>query len=392
MKILIIPSWYPTEKNRMTGSFFQEQAALLQANGYDVKILLGRVLTYGPVNYLRSKFTSTAKVRLNKSFLIQGPEALSFSVIQQRSWDEKRKYLNLFSSYDAAFSGLVKEGWIPDLIHAQCAVDAGIIADHLSSRTKIPYVLIEHQVFSPGTQSAYKQELIIHAFQQAKRVGAVSNYQRKRVLENPIKCDPVVVWNLVDESRFRIAPARASSKFRILTVSYPDPIKDMDTFFKSMAAFCKLSSDEMEIVVVGNSSFQDLGMANSSSFESLAKKYNVHKLCTFIPYLSREGISYIMNTADVFVSTSIAETFGLSVREAMLCGVPVIVTKSGGVEDTVNEKTGILVSVGDHQAIAEALLKIKNKALKFDPVYIRDFVISQCGKKAFINHMQNFYS
>lgn len=396
MKVLIIPSWYPNRKNNLVGSFFQEQASLLAANGYDVKILYGNIVNLSTLNYLQKKIMKLIfpkKTILQNDYLIQGPQAFSFPIYQFSDWwNEQDKNKEMCCSYVNAFSELLESGWKPDLIHAQCTVDAGIVSNHLSKLFKIPFVIIEHQIFLLNHYSKYKQTLIINALQCASKVGAVSNHQKRSILMNSIKCNPFVIWNLVDEDKFKIVPEKTNLKFRILTVTYPSFIKDMDTFFKSIEIFCQVFKDNIEVVVIGNNSFEDLDNANTFVFESLAKKYNVFSKCILIPSLPRIEIAKILNTADVFVSTSIAETFGVAVREAMLCGLPIIATKSGGVEDSINEKTGIRVNIGDFKAIAEALVKIKNQDIKFDANYIRNYVISQCGKTSFLNVMNNFYS
>jgi len=395
-KILIIPSWYPNIKNFTVGSFFQEQALLLSRNGYDVKILFGNIETKSTMNYLKIKLKKIIfpkKTMLQSDYLIQEPQALSFSILKFSDWwTEKEENDVVCSSYANAFFEIVESGWKPDLIHAQCTVDAGIVANHLSSLYKIPFVIIEHQVFLLNNYSKFKQTLIRNSLQSAKKVGAVSNHQKRCILMNSIKCNPYIIWNFVDEDKFKIIQVKSVSKFRILTISYPSFIKDMDTFFKSIERFCQICNDDIEVIIIGNNSFDNLGNANTIVFESLAKKHNIYSKCTLKPYMRRNEISEILNTADVFISTSIAETFGVAVREAMLSGIPVIATKSGGVEDSINKETGILVEIGDYQAIADALIKIKNGELKFDSENIRNFSISQCGKSVFLKKMINFYS
>ncbi len=62
---------------------------------------------------------------------------------------------------------------------------------------------------------------------------------------------------------------------------------------------------------------------------------------------------------DVLILPSYAETFGMSLVEAMGFGIPVISTFSGGISDVVeNGKTGILVQAGDIPALTQALEKI----------------------------------
>lgn len=394
-KILIIPSWYPNINNNLIGSFFQEQALLLSSNGYEVKILYGNIVTIGTVHFLKNKFKkikSSKKYILHNDYLIQDPQALSFSILQLCKWSEEEKHKAMCSEYVDAYKELLESGWKPDLIHAQCTVDAGIIAEHLNKLFNIPFVIIEHQVFLLNNYSKFKQSLIINSLQRANKVGAVSNHQKRCILMNSIKCNPLILMNFVNEEEFKILPAKSNSKFRILTISYPSFIKDMETFFKSISSFCKMCSVDIEVIVIGNNSFDNLNNANTVVFESFAKKYDITSYCLFIPFLPRNEISKILNSANVFVSTSIAETFGVAVREAMLCGIPVIATKSGGVEDSINEKTGVKVDIGDYQAIADALFEIKNGKLEFDSAYIRKFAITQCGKAVFLNKMNLFYS
>lgn len=394
-RILIIPSWYPNTSNYLVGSFFREQAALLLENGYDVKILYGNIISNRAIGYFKNKFKniiSSHKSLLKTDYLIQEPNAFSFKIYQLVSSTEEEKHKLVCRSYMRAFSEILAKGWKPDIIHAQCSVDGGIIAYHLSHKFNIPFIIIEHQVFLLSQYSRFKQILIKDSFEHALKVGAVSNHQKRCILMHSIKCNPLVIWNYIDENQFQIAPIKSHSKFRIITISYPSFIKDMETFFKSIEAFSQLCTDDFEIVIIGNNSFDNLNNANTNVFENMAKKYNVFSRCNFISYLPRIEIAKILNTANVFISTSIAETFGVAVREAMYCGIPVIATRSGGVEDSINPKTGILVNLGDYDAIAHSIISIKNKDIEFDADYIRSFAISQCGKQSFLSEMKKIYS
>lgn len=394
-KVLIIPSWYPNVKNDIIGSFFQEQASFLTDNGYDIKVLYGNIKEVNYINFFKLKINSfffPKKTVLKKDFLIQGPEAFSFSIMKFFKWNEKKIHNEFCREYSKAFLELLATGWKPDLIHAQCTVDGGIIANNLSEVFKIPYLITEHQVFLLNYYSKFKQQLIRKSLQDASKVGAVSNHQKRCILMNSIECDPYIIWNFIDEEKIIKISNKSNLKFRVVTISYPSFIKDMDTFFKSIEHFCKITDFDIEVVVIGNNSFDNLANANTTVFENLARKYNVYSKCVFVPFLPRDEVFATLTTANVFISTSIAETFGVAVREAMLCGVPVVVTKSGGVEDAVNEKTGVKVDIGDYEAIANALLKIRNSTLNFDSNYLRDFTISQCGRASFLSKMDSFYA
>lgn len=76
-------------------------------------------------------------------------------------------------------------------------------------------------------------------------------------------------------------------------------------------------------------------------------KYPVEGIA--VPYVAEEKqLALYYAAADVFVSTSLSESFGLTVCEAQACGTPTVAFAVGGIMEIVeHEKTGYLVNVGD---------------------------------------------
>jgi glycosyltransferase involved in cell wall biosynthesis len=63
------------------------------------------------------------------------------------------------------------------------------------------------------------------------------------------------------------------------------------------------------------------------------------------------------HAADILINPSLSESFGMTVVEAMACGKPVIATRVGGMQETVQHgKNGLLVRPGDATDLAEAIL------------------------------------
>jgi glycosyltransferase involved in cell wall biosynthesis len=63
---------------------------------------------------------------------------------------------------------------------------------------------------------------------------------------------------------------------------------------------------------------------------------------------------------DVFVSASLMETYGLTLIEAMSCGVPVVAFRTGGVPEAVPDEGGILCELHDAAAFKAAIQKLRN--------------------------------
>ena len=147
----------------------------------------------------------------------------------------------------------------------------------------------------------------------------------------------------------------------------------------------------MEVNVVGLSCLDELTKMKGIDENFISKYDKLHQILKFHSWLDRDKIAALHQKSAVFVSTSIDEPYGVALREAMLCGVPVISTRSGGPEDTIREDIGVLVEIGDIENIAVNLQAIYEGNLSFNPKQLRDYVISQSSCKAFLRRMEEFY-
>ncbi len=88
----------------------------------------------------------------------------------------------------------------------------------------------------------------------------------------------------------------------------------------------------------------------------LSRTLGIERHVTFLGL--RSAIARILNNLDVFVLTSRTEGFSIACIEAMACGIPVVATRSGGPEEILEGEAGLLVPVGDPDAIAGAIERI----------------------------------
>ncbi len=69
----------------------------------------------------------------------------------------------------------------------------------------------------------------------------------------------------------------------------------------------------------------------------------------------------LYSAADVYLFPTLAETFGMTIVEAMSCGLPVVTFETGGVPEIVeNEESGFVVEYKNGEKLVEALEKLLN--------------------------------
>src|SRR3989304_424560 len=91
---------------------------------------------------------------------------------------------------------------------------------------------------------------------------------------------------------------------------------------------------------------------------------------------ARENMPAVYNALDIVCSSSYSEGFGLTVAEAMGCGVPCVVTDVGDSARIVGEE-GIVVPPGDPLKLADGLKTMLLKLHDIKPQLLRERIISR---------------
>src|SRR5207249_9837018 len=95
----------------------------------------------------------------------------------------------------------------------------------------------------------------------------------------------------------------------------------------------------------------------------LVWEYGLKRFVEYIPRLNTEELVRLYNSAQIVVSPSLYEGFGLPAAEAMACGTPVIATTAGAFPEFIDDgRMGILGAPGDAGALASAIASLLNDA------------------------------
>lgn len=95
----------------------------------------------------------------------------------------------------------------------------------------------------------------------------------------------------------------------------------------------------------------------------------------FLGKLPHEDLPAYYGLADIFVHPAVwQEPFGMTLTEAMGCGLPVVSTRSGGIpEIVVDGETGLLARSGDPETLADAILDLAANPLRRSEMGKRGF-------------------
>ena len=93
-----------------------------------------------------------------------------------------------------------------------------------------------------------------------------------------------------------------------------------------------------------------------SAMEALARELNIDKQVHFLGY--RKDIPTLIQAADAVLLVSQQEGLPRSIMEAMCLNTPVIGTNIRGTQDLLSDGCGLLVELGNTDALAEAMIRV----------------------------------
>lgn len=379
-KVLFVPSWFPNHDDPISGIFIQEQAAALSKE-FDVRILIPGMAAWRnvmkPNAADRSVKESRAGLTVHREFarplIPHGSESVDYQTFARAT--------------EKGFKKLVAEWGRPDVIHAHVVLPAGWSAWRLAQRQRIPIVLTEHSSpFSMHLGTELSRQLVRETLGHVNRVIAISPALAKQLLDfyPGLKID--VIGESVRTDFFvpaEVQPKRRNGK-RFFVAARLAEQKGLDHLIKAVHLLRKKGLNSFELVIGGDG-------PDRAKLEDLAKSLGVVQNCRFLGALNREQVKEEMQSCDVFVLSSLHETFGVVVGEAMACGKPVISTRCGGPEFVVTEETGVLVDLAKPEALADAMADFISDRVSFNSQTVRSSVVNRFSPEVFARKVSAIY-
>jgi glycosyltransferase involved in cell wall biosynthesis len=217
--------------------------------------------------------------------------------------------------------------------------------------------IVHHPLALEGGREAQPWETLAQAERRAlscaRRVIATSAVTaRTLAAEYGVRADRLVVA----QPGFDRQPASVGSAhgqpFQLLAIGSVIPRKDYGTL---VAALAGLRDHAWRLTIVGSTE-RDPGYvaALRAQIAAAGLADRVH----LAGETHDAALDTLWDAADLFVSSSIHEGFGMALGEAITHGLPVVTTAAGAVADWVDRRAAVVVGVGDAEALRAALARV----------------------------------
>jgi len=214
---------------------------------------------------------------------------------------------------------------------------------------------------------------IPRSLRMAKKIVAVSQFTKDEIIDYYGIAEEkiVVAYNAVDpfissqvysqEEQFKIREKYKLQEKYILHVGTLQPRKNIPFLLESFAELQKRIPD-VALCLTGNKNSYHF----DTKIEQVIQEKHIAKSIQFLGYVEKEDLPYIIDGAQVLVSTSLYEGFGVPLLEAMSRNVPVIASDIDAHKEVV-EKNALLVAPGDIATLTNSLYSVlTNQDLRND--------------------------
>jgi glycosyltransferase involved in cell wall biosynthesis len=149
--------------------------------------------------------------------------------------------------------------------------------------------------------------------------------------------------------RAPLARGSRSGVLELLTVATLNPGKGHELLLEALSG---VEGPEWRLTCAGSLTRHP---ATAAHVRAVAARLQLEERVVFAGDLDRDALAACYDRADIAVLATQQETYGMAVAEALSHGLPVVATFTGAIPELVGDEAGLLVPVGDRDALTQAL-------------------------------------
>ena len=348
MRVVMVAHSFPRSEGDVAGAFLGRLAQALAARGHAVTAIAPAdrgergAPTLGRVAVRRVRYAAASR------------ETLAYQGTMHRAAATNPLAALAFVGLIRALAAAVGEecrGAPVDVVHAHWWVPGGVAAA-LAARRGRPFIVTLH-----GTDVALSRRLpggrwlMGAVLRRAAAVTAVSSALAEsaaHALGRDPREIPLTPMPLAPVSAQPAAPGGRHGAVFVGRLTRQKRVGDL------LEALAILGSrgQRLELTIVGDG-------PERSVLERRAAADDLAGRVTFTGAVAPEAVASHLASKRLLVLPSVDEGLGLVVAEALVAGVPVVATRSGGIPDLMTEReAGEMVPPGDPAALAEAMSRV----------------------------------
>jgi len=277
-----------------------------------------------------------------------------------------------------------------DIINTHFVLPSGPVGDMLARYGNIPNVLSVHggDVYDPSKWTSPHRHRLLRAWirRLLRRAECVVG-QSRNTLDNMRKYYAPEVEGIRIPLGIRRPPIEAGSRQQygfgerdilLVTVGRLVARKAVDQLIGMMA---RITPADVHLLVLGTGPL-------APALQEQARQLGQDKRVQFLGYIDEGEKFRILRLADIFVSTTQHEGFGLVFLEAMACGLPILCYDHGGQTDFLEHgRTGYVLPLNNKAAFTEHCQRLihdqssRQQMARENLRRVEEFFIDQCAAR-----------
>jgi glycosyltransferase involved in cell wall biosynthesis len=335
--LAVVTPWYPSPNDPFAGAFVQAAVQSVGGRAGSVSILHTEHWFYPPwrmPGYLIDITTQRELSRAGGLTVVDLPEGELTRVVAPQP--RKQPYHVWADEQVRRLRAALPTGRIEaPLVHAHTGHFGGVMATELA-RPDARIIVTEHATFlrhvfaQPIARQQYATML-----ERVDQVLCVSGHLRDQIAaEFPQYAHKLkVVPNPIDFDRFAVRPAPPERPARWL---YAGRMLEHKGVLTLVDAFAAIAAEDpaVSLTLVGNGKLDD-------ALRDRIKELGLVGRVVQRPPVAPDEMTALMHEHDLLVHASRAETFGMTIVEAVATGTPVLVAESAGPAETLRGLDGV---------------------------------------------------
>ena len=209
----------------------------------------------------------------------------------------------------------------------------------------------------------YRRFVVPRVLTKCKQIITVSQFECNRIRETlHLPEEQIIAIHNGFSNRFHplketytVTKKYIPAKEYLFFLGNTDPKKNTPCTLKAYSIYVKQSSNPLPLLIA------DL---KEEVIHQILKQEGIEEIKPMLyspGYITHSDLPAIYNGAKIFLYTSLRESFGIPLLEAMACGTPVVTSNTSAIPEVAGEGA-ILVDPTDADAIAAQILKLEQDA------------------------------